>query len=109
MICSQYTTVRQWLPVCNMVLRWGDRGLEAVKSFEKVEKRGLSVHTFRQLASVVDPDFLEPVLTVMRSSRPTIGQFSQAVFRACKEQWYTWMIMHPELPIHASRSVFPSA
>ena len=75
----QYFTVRQWQPVVLLVMHWGERGLDAVRNFEKVEARGLSVHTFRKLSQVMDAAFLEPVLTVMRSQRPTVGQFTAAV------------------------------
>ena len=90
----------------NLVQHWGDRGLEAVRNFEKVEARGLSVHTFRKLGQVMDPLYLEPVIATMRSARPTVGMFTMAIVRACRLQWYTWHIMHPDLPVHTSRSVF---
>ena len=103
--CSQYTTVRQWQPVVQMVLFWGDRGLEAVRNFERVERNGLAVHTFRKLAQVQDPAFLEGVLSVMRASKPTIGQFANAVVKASRLQWYTWQVMHPDNSVHPDRSV----
>ena len=90
----------------NMVLFWGDRGLEAVKDFERCGERNVAVHTFRKLSSVSDPAFLEPVLSVMRSEKASIGNFTAAIVRATKLQWYTWTIMHPDLPVHPDRRVF---
>ena len=91
-----------------MVLHWGDRGLEAVRNFEKAERRNLSIHTFRKLSQVADPAFLEPVLSAMRSSRTSVGLFTSALVKACRQQWYTWHVMHPELIVHPDRSVSPS-
>ena len=88
-----------------MVQHWGDRGLEAVRNFEKAEKRNLSIHTFRKLNQVADPEFLEPVLTAMRSSRTSVGMFATALGKACRQQWYTWHVMHPELNVHPERSM----
>lgn len=82
--------------------------MEAVRNFEKVEKKGLSVHTFRKLAQVLDPEFLEPVIAVMRLPKPTVSAFSNAITKAAKLQWYSWHVHHPDLPIHSSRSVCSS-
>ena len=86
-----------------MVMFWGDRGLEAVRDFEKSQDRLVQIHTFRKLSAILDPSFMEPVLTVMRSSRVTMGHFSGAVVKAAKMQWYSWHVLHPELPVHTER------
>ena len=101
----QYNTVRQWSPVANLVLYWGARGLEAVTNFERAEKGGVKIHTFLKLSQVYDPYYLEEVLAVMKEDKPSVGHFSQAVARAARKQWYTWHIMHPELPVHPDRSM----
>ena len=87
------------------VQHWGDRGLEAVRNFEKVEKQGLSVHTFRKLGQVLDSEFLQPVLSVVRAPKPVVGQFTNAITQCAKMQWYSWHVFHPDLPIHDSRSM----
>ena len=101
----QYNTVRQWLPVANFVLYWGDRGLDAVQSFEKAEKGGVKIHTFHKLQAVVDPYFLEDVMTAMKAPRPSVGIVSAALMKCAKKQWYTWQVMSPDQPVHPERSM----
>ena len=86
-----------------MVMHWGDRSLEAVRDFEKCQEKMVQIHTFRKLSAILDPSFMEPVLTVMRSSRVTVGQFSGAVLKAAKMQWYSWHVLHPDMPMHTEK------
>ena len=88
-----------------MVLHWGERALAAVRHFEQVDQRGLSVHTFRKLQAVHDPAFLESVMAVMTAPKPSVGQFMAEVTRVARQQWYHWHVMHPQMPVHAERSM----
>ena len=57
-IFSQYTTIRQWVPVCSMADYWGAAAIEAIENFEKCEKQGVRVHTFRSLQAIIDPLYM---------------------------------------------------
>ena len=95
-----YNTVRQWQPVASFVTHFGERALDAVRNFQSVEKQGLSVHTFRKLGMVSDPEFLDEVMSVMSAVKPSMGTFNQAMNKACRRQWYSWHVYHPELEVH---------
>ena len=98
--------MRQWIPVAKLVLYWGQRGLDAIENFERCDRSGnIKLHTFSKLAQVQDPAYLEDVLVAMKSKKPNVGQFNQAVVRCAKRQWYTWTVMHPGLPVHEERSM----
>ena len=55
-----------------------------------------------------DPEYLEPVLACMAGPKPTLGKYNMAVMEACKNQWYTWQAMSPDLPINEERSMYLS-
>ena len=90
-------------------MHWGERGLEAIENFERCERTGsIKLHTFSKLAQVQDPAYCEDVLVAMRAKKPNIPMFNAAVIRCAKRQWYTWLVMHPELPVHSERSMLCS-
>ena len=96
----QYNTVRQWIPVANMVLFWGDRGLEALQNYERL---GVKIHLLSRLGQVADPLFLEDVLTAMKATKPSFAVVNAAIAACAKKQWYTWHVYHPDLPVHDER------
>ena len=105
MLPLQSNTVRQWRPVVLFVLHWGERALEAVKAMEDNTK-GIGLHTLSKMRAVADPQFLEDVMAAMKDPKCNVNTFTSAVNKAASKMWYSWHVMHPELPVHQDRSVF---
>ena len=104
-------TLRQWQPLGNFVLYWRDAALTAIDHFERAQKHVLGLHTFSRLSAVADPQYLEELLAVMQSKKPTLSQVGSCISAAAKTQWYAWHVNCPsshvthacDLPVHAER------
>ena len=83
-----------------MVDYWGAAAIDAIENFEKCEKQGVRIHTFRALSAISDPTYMEDVLTVRKSKKPSVGVFNAAVQKGAKKQWYSWHVLHRDLVVH---------
>ena len=99
----QMVTLRQWLPLVNFVLYWRDTALTAIDHFERAQKHVLGLHTFSRLSAVADPAYLEELLAVMQSEKPTLSWVGSCIAAAAKPQWYAWHVNYPDFPVHAER------
>ena len=97
--------MRQWAPLVTFVLHWGDRAHEALRQFERGQKEGLSLHTLSKMRAVNDPVYLEDLMTVMCTPKAGLGMFRACINDCMKKQWYTWHVLHPDLPVHPERSM----
>ena len=89
------------------VLHFGEEGLTAVDHFERSQRHAVGVHTFSNLGSVSDQQFLEPVLSALSADKPTVSHFASTVAKCAKTQWFTWHIMCPTNPVHPERRMSP--
>ena len=87
------------------VAYWRVAAVNALDHFEKAQKSQLGLHTFAKMASVMDPKFLEPLMTVMSAEKPNLSKVAVAMSAAARRQWYCWHVMCPDSPVHDERSM----
>jgi hypothetical protein len=102
-VSSQFNTVRQWGPLVGFVSYWRDVAVNALDHFEKSQTSQLGLHTFAKMSSVLDPKYLEPLMTVMSAEKPNLSKVASAISLAARRQWYCWHVLCPDSPVHDER------
>ena len=58
------------------------------------------------MSSVLDPKYLEPLMTVMSADKPNLSKVASAISLAARCQWYCWHVLCPDSPVHDERSMY---
>ena len=94
----------EWVHECR------EQALEVIKTMERSTGGRLSVHAFKCMEQLRDPEDLHKVCTEMEDAtqKPTASRLKSVVATLARQRWWIWLIMHPglsPLEIHPSKSM----
>ena len=72
------------MPLLTFITFFSEEGVAAVDNFEARQRHQVGMHAFAKLSAVADPRFLQEVLEVMQSARPTVAGLVTAVARGAR-------------------------
>ena len=88
-----------------MVLHGGARCVDALRAFNVLHP-SITIHTFKALAGIMDPNLYTVIIDYMESAKATVPGLTKVVSTQQRQQWYNWQVMHPglsESQVHPSR------